>query len=120
MPKRDDDLLLSDMVESCVRIFDYTRGFTYDDFVDDKKTIDAVIRNFEVLGEAAKRVSAPVKSSKNQIEWQKISDFRNILIHDYFGINYLLVWNIIQEDLPGQLQHLQQLSNELSDSAGVS
>lgn len=61
---------------------------TLNDFVSDRKTIDAVIRNFEVLGEACKRISEDVKLFNIQIEWRKISDLRNVLIHDYFGINY--------------------------------
>jgi uncharacterized protein with HEPN domain len=87
MPNRHTDLLISDMVECCANIFEYTSGLTIQDFTGDKKTRDAVIRNFEVLGEAAKRIPEEIRLANNQIEWRKIGDFRNVLIHEYFGIN---------------------------------
>ena len=114
MPKRDDDLLIGDMIDCCKHIFEYTSAMTFDDFINDRKTIDAVIRNFEVLGEACKRVSEEVRSSNIQIEWRKIGDFRNVLIHDYFGINYDVLWRIIEEYLPQQYQFMKELSKSLS------
>ncbi len=87
MPKRDADLLISDMIECCTNIFDYTKGMTLDSFTRDRKTVDAVIRNFEVLGEASKRIPENIQQSNPHIEWRKIGDFRNVLIHDYFDIN---------------------------------
>jgi uncharacterized protein with HEPN domain len=109
MPKRDDDLLVSDMIECCVNIFEYTNGMNANNFINDRKTVDAVIRNFEVLGEACKRVSEDLRSTNTFIEWKKISDFRNILIHHYFGINYEIMWKIIEEYLPQQYEYLKQL-----------
>ena len=94
MSKRDDDLLISDMIECCVNIFEYTNEMNANDFINDRKTIDAVIRNFEVLGEACKKVSEDLRTTNTFIEWKKISDFRNILIHHYFGINYEIMWKI--------------------------
>lgn len=61
MHKRDTDLLISDMIDCCASIFEYTQGMTYDNFVSDRKTTDAVIRNFEVLGEASKRIPEEVR-----------------------------------------------------------
>ena len=74
--------------------FQYTNGMNANDFINDRKTIDAVIRNFEVLGEACKKVSEDLRTTNTFIEWKKISDFRNILIHHYFGINYEIMWKI--------------------------
>jgi len=113
MPKRDDDLLISDMIDCCHRIIDYVKGMNYESFITDNKTIDAVIRNFEVLGEACKYVSVEIKSNNPYIEWRKIGDFRNILIHDYFGINYETLWKIIEDDLSDQLDFLERLKENL-------
>lgn len=110
MPKRDDDLLVSDMIDCCLKILNYIKGLDYDAFLNDSKTTDAVIRNFEVLGEACKYVSDETKLKNPLIEWRKIGDFRNILIHDYFGINHDILWNIIEKELPGQLQFLEQIN----------
>jgi uncharacterized protein with HEPN domain len=114
MPKRDPDLLIGDMVECCANIFEYTSGITFYDFTCDKKTRDAVIRNFEVLGEAARRIPDDIRLANNQIEWRKISDLRNVLIHEYFGINYETVWKIIEDYLPGQYEELKRLAATLS------
>ena len=97
MPKVDDDLLGSDMIDCCLKILNYTRGLDYSTFLNDSKTTDAVIRNFEVLGEACKYISDKIKLNNPLIEWRKIGDFSNILIHDYFGINYEILWNIIEK-----------------------
>ena len=109
MPKRDDDLLISDMIDCCLKIVEYTKGMDYNTFLDDNKTTDAVIRNFEVLGEACKYISDEIRVKNPLVEWRKISDFRNVLIHDYFGINYEIMWNIIESELPGQLKFLEQI-----------
>src|SRR3982751_4457452 len=114
MPKRDTDLLIGDMLECCFLIFEYTKGMLYSDFVADRKTIDAVIRNFEVLGEAAKRIPEDLQLANPQIDWRRIGDFRNVLIHEYFGINYAIVWKIIEEYLPNVYIHLNELSGRLS------
>jgi uncharacterized protein with HEPN domain len=104
MPKTDDDLLISEMIECCVNIFEYTNGMNANNFINDRKTVDAVIRNFEVLGEACERISENLRSKNSFIEWDKISDFRNILIHHDFGINYETMWKIIEEYLPQQYE----------------
>ena len=112
MPKRDDDLLISDMIECCEKIFDYIKGMDFEKFIDDSKTVDAVIRNFEVLGEASRFISTEVKSENPLVEWRKISDFRNVLIHDYFGINYQIMWEIIINELRMQFEILRNIEFE--------
>lgn len=75
MPKRDADLLIGDMVECCSTIFEYTAGMTIHEFIEDRKTRDAVIRNLEVLGEAAKHIPDEIRLSNSGIEWRKIRTF---------------------------------------------
>jgi uncharacterized protein with HEPN domain len=113
MPKRDADLLVEDIIECCINIFSYTSGMGFTDFINDRKTVDAVIRNFEVLGEACKRVPEEVRLLNAQIEWRKISDLRNVLIHDYFGIDLEILWKVIEEYLPKQFELFKDLSEKL-------
>ena len=75
MSDRDIILLLEDMLESALKIRRYTNSMTYDNFIDDDKTVDAVVRNFEIIGEAANRIDPDFRSSHLEIEWKKIVDF---------------------------------------------
>lgn len=77
--------------------------------MNDSKTIDAVIRNFEVFGEASRFVSTELKLNNPLIEWRKIAEFRNVLIHDYFGINHQIMWEIILNELPMQYEILKNI-----------
>ncbi|PSL03314.1 DUF86 domain-containing protein [Cecembia rubra] len=81
MSKRDDKLLLGDILEAATKILKYTQGMNYDTFIKDEKTIDAVIRNFEIIGEASSMLSDSHKQSKNTIPWNRLKGFRNRLIH---------------------------------------
>ena len=96
MSKRDILLLLDDMLQSALKIKRYTQDIDYDSFVKDEKTIDAVVRNFEIIGEAANRMDPDFRDSNPEIEWKRIRGFRNRIVHDYFGIDYEIVWSIIE------------------------
>lgn len=99
MSKRDNMLLLEDMLEASLKIKRYTSGLDYEQFIEDDKTIDAVIRNFEIIGEAANRVDPDFRLKNSQIEWDRIRGFRNRIVHDYFGIDHEIVWTIIVDYL---------------------
>ena len=94
MSKRIPQLLINDMLESCNKILQYTADMTFEDFANDSKTIDAVIRNFEIIGEAANRLPEDFKDSFTQIDWYRIRGFRNRIVHDYMGIDFGIVWEI--------------------------
>jgi uncharacterized protein with HEPN domain len=100
MSKRSSDLLIQDIIESAQKILDYTIGITYDEFKADSMRVDAVIRNFEIIGEAANRLPDQIKDELPNIDWHKIRGFRNRVAHDYMGINYFIVWQIREEFLP--------------------
>ena len=109
---RDYKLYLDDILESCHKIRRYTDGMSFDEFVSDLKTQDAVIRNFEIIGESAKRLPENIKSRFEGIEWVKLIGFRNILIHDYFGVKLETVWNAIQEKIPTLEEQTQKVLDE--------
>lgn len=113
MSKRDNYLLLEDMLESAEKITKYCSGLDFSQFLEDDKTIDAVVRNFEIIGEASNRVAPDFKLSHPQIEWDKLRGFRNRLIHEYFGVDHEIVWEIINEDIEPLIEFLSSiLDNE--------
>lgn len=107
MSKRLPDLLIQDIIESAEKILDYTKGLTYDEFKADSMRVDAVIRNFEIIGEAANRLPEEIKDEISEIDWHKIRGFRNRVAHDYMGINYFIFWQIREEFLPGLINVLR-------------
>jgi uncharacterized protein with HEPN domain len=96
MSKRDIILLLADMLQSANKIKRYTENINFESFISDDKTIDAVVRNFEIIGEAANRIDPDFRDSNPEIEWKRIRGFRNRIVHDYFGIDYEIVWTIVE------------------------
>ena len=109
MSKRDNSFLIQDMLESANKILDYTTGLSFEQFEIDNKTIDAVIRNFEIIGEASNRIDGDFKILNSQIEWAKMRGFRNRIVHDYFGIDLEIVWSIIQDDIEELIYQLKEL-----------
>ncbi len=96
MSKREIIFLLEDMLLSAQRIKKYTEGLDFNMFAADQKTLDAVVRNFEIIGEAANRINPDFKDSNPEIEWKRIRGFRNRIVHEYFGIDNEIVWDIIE------------------------
>lgn len=97
---RDYKLYLDDILEAANRIEKYTRGLTREGLKKDTLIIDGVVRNLEIIGEAAKNIPAQVKEQYREIEWKKIAGLRDILAHEYFGIDLEVVWDIIKNKLP--------------------
>jgi uncharacterized protein with HEPN domain len=110
MSKRDYFLLLTDMLEAANRILSYTDGMSFEDFESDQKTVDAVIRNFEVIGEAANNFNEEYRKSNPRIQWDRIRGYRNRLIHEYFGVDLEIIWNIIEDDINDLIAQLENLN----------
>ena len=100
MSERHDQVYLRDILESVQAIESYVEGWSFQDFREDRKTISATIREFQIIGEAISKVSEELKQQHSTILWQDIKDFRNKLVHEYFGVNLEIVWNTIHHDLP--------------------
>ena len=98
---RDYKVYLEDILEAIRKIREFTSGTSLAALSRDAKTLDAVIRNLEVIGEAVKRLPEQIRGQQPDIEWKKIAGLRDILIHEYFGINVEVVWDVIQHKLSG-------------------
>lgn len=100
MSDRPVALLVADMLERIDRIARYMRGLDHDTFVEDERTIDAVVRGFEVIGEAARRLPLEFKARHGEIPWHQIAGLRNRIVHEYFDVDLELVWEIARTELP--------------------
>jgi len=96
---REYRLYLSDIAEAQARIQEYTEKMTYEEFARSKITIDAVIRNLEIIGEAARKLPPEIKKKLPEIEWRKIIAMRNVLTHEYFGVNKRIVWDVVRNKI---------------------
>lgn len=109
---RDYILYLEDIVLSMERIKEYVQGFDFGSFKRDFKTVDAVIRNFEIIGEASKNLPAWIKDSNPSVPWQEMYRLRNRASHEYFGLDYEIIWHIIQDYLPANHKDIQRILAE--------
>ncbi len=109
MSDRSPTFLIEDILSSAQKIQRYTAGMTFEQFTADEKTVDAVARNFEIIGEAANRLPEEFRAQFSTIDWDRIRGFRNRIVHDYFGIDYSIVWNIIQKFLSELIERLTEI-----------
>jgi uncharacterized protein with HEPN domain len=109
MSKRDTFLLLDDMLQAAQKIKRYTSDLDIESFISDDKTMDAVVRNFEIIGEAANRIDPGFQDKYPEIEWKRIRGFRNRIVHEYFGIDYEIVWEIIESYLNEMINWLESI-----------
>ncbi len=109
MSERNAWLLVEDILESCDKILKYTAGLSFDEFIADSKTVDAVVRNFEIVGEAAGRLPEEFKNAHSDIDWFRIRGFRNRIVHDYFGIDHSIVWQIKDNFIPELIETLSKI-----------
>lgn len=106
---RDYKVYLEDVREAISKIRTYTVGLSLKTLSDDSKTLDAVVRNLEVIGEAIKKVPDEVRSNHPGIDWKRIAGLRDILIHEYFGVDVEIIWDIVQNKLPVLEKHVKQI-----------
>ncbi len=112
MSKRDITLFLEDIVEAIERISEYTGDYSQEEFQNDQKTIDAVVRNIEIIGEAVSNIPDELRNKHPQIPWKKIVGARNIVIHKYFGVDTNTLWIIITKQLPEFKSQISMIIDE--------
>jgi uncharacterized protein with HEPN domain len=110
MPAREWRLRITDILNSIAAIQSYVAGMDYDSFEADSKTIDAVVRRFGIIGEAAKHVPDNIRELHPEIPWKQMREMRNIVIHVYFGVKTRIVWQTVHKDLPPLVPLLEALS----------
>ena len=109
MSERNNALLLFDIKESVDNIISFTKNLSFEMYCADIKTIHAVQHNFMIIGEAAARISEEYKQHNSQINWSQVKDFLNVIVHDYFGIDNSIVWDIIKSNIPELGIHIAEL-----------
>ena len=109
MKKRPAVIFLEDILQAIKKIEKYTNGLNYERFHLDGKSVDAVIRNLEIIGEASKKIPSELKDKFPKIPWKKMMGLRNIVIHEYFGVDLKIIWEIASENLPGVKLRIERI-----------
>lgn len=115
MHKRAHKLFIEDILDSINKIEEYIKGMNYEVFAKNRLVIDAVIRNLEIIGEAAKNIPANERDKTPDIPWRRMVGLRNIAVHEYFGVDLSIVWRIITKNLPETKPKIEKMLKECHD-----
>ena len=116
--KRDARLYLDDIVEAIQRIEEYSQHPDLDSFKKDRKSVDAIVRNFEIMGEAVNKIPSALRNRYPDIPWTEMLGMRNKLIHEYFGVDTEILWKTIKENIPQLHAQLRKILQDMEqDSA---
>ena len=115
MKKRDYRDYLQDIIDSIDDIESFTENMSFEDFGKDRKTINAVIRSVEVIGEATKKIPRSIRNKHPSIPWKKMAGIRDKMIHEYFGVDIEILWKTIKEDIPSLKPLIQDVLKSLGE-----
>jgi uncharacterized protein with HEPN domain len=110
---REEYLYLNDILQAIEKILKFTEGMDFEDFKNDILVFDAVARNFEIVGEASIQLSDKIKADYEDIPWQKMRSMRNIVAHEYFGLDKKIIWTTIQKAIPELKEKISNILKEL-------
>ena len=116
MKSRKDKFFVEDILNSITKILRYTEDLTFDEFKLDEKTIDAVERNFEIIGEAVKNLSDELKNQYPNVPFKLVAGMRDKLIHDYFGVDYEIVFKTIKTKIPEFKEEMLKINNDFENA----
>jgi len=111
---RNLKLYITDILESLDKIEKYIKGYDYKKFAKDDRTVDAVVRNFSIIGEAGTHIPESVQEKYPKLPWHEIIGMRNKVVHEYFGLNEEILWKTIQDDLPCLKRELLKIAKKIS------
>lgn len=114
---RDVSLYLQDILDAMLAIEKFVEGLSFENFKDDDKTSSAVIRKFEIIGEAARQVPDDMRKKYNQLPWKEMAGMRDRLIHSYFGVKHELVWHTIKDVIPTVKPRIQEVLQKIVKSS---
>ncbi len=112
--KRNNRMFLEDILLAMSRILEYTEGMDLIKFKQDYKTVDAVIRNFEIIGEASKSIDENIRNEHPGIPWKEMYYLRNRVSHEYFGIDYEIIWDVAINHIPSNKKEIEAILNKTS------
>jgi len=115
MPPRDWNLRVEDILEAVDWACRYIEGMSYDDFLNDRRTVDAVVRKLTIIGEAAVHVPDAICERSPDVPWVDMRAMRNFVVHAYFGVSEKIVWDTVRNDLPGIVEPLNRLLSSAND-----
>jgi len=115
MFNRDERLFLQDIEDAVNAILKYTNGMDLETFSDNRLVYSATIREFEIIGEATIHLSKELLNKYDVIPWRDLKDFRNLLIHEYFGVDHEIIWNTIKVDVPALKNIIAQMLREKNE-----
>jgi uncharacterized protein with HEPN domain len=108
-------MYIDDMVEAVGNVVEFSKEMERDEFFSDKRTRDATLRNLEVLGEAAKKIPDDIRATVQEIPWRRIAGLRDVLAHDYFGLDKGILWDVVTNEVPSLMEHLKRLRRGINE-----